>query len=69
MLGGVKVSTYNDFCPIVNNNVTVEYSVNKVSVLGKASSKGSAYIDNCTLFNECNLSTVNCPLFKKLNNL
>lgn len=69
MLGGVKVSAYNDFCPIVDSDVTVEYSVSTVPVLGKSSSQGSAYIDTCSHFDECNVSTINCPLFKKLNNL
>lgn len=59
----------NYYCSIINDTITASYSAQQIPVLNKGNCEGSKYIDECSHSEECCVSTINCPLFKELNNL
>lgn len=58
-----------DYCEIVSQTVSIEYHAMDVPVLGDGNPSGSFVIDECSCWDDCNVNSSQCPLFRRLNNL
>lgn len=58
-----------EYCSIAGKEVEIDYHTIKVPVLNKLEPQdGKINLDSCS-FDDCNVSSIDCPLFRKLNNL
>ena len=58
-----------NYCHIVNDTVELMYHVEKVPILNAGIRNGKKIIDECSHDKLCQKSTINCPVFKELNNI
>lgn len=59
---------HNDFCKVVSDNVTIDYEYITIPILGTTPQK-RLNLCECSHSEQCIVSTRDCPMYLKLNNL